>query len=1064
MTRTKQTKKKGKDTTPVAPKDIKGDVTTENELSPKEATAPRSTRKRDGDFNDFEDDEAVLAGSTEDISASPTQPKKKSKTTSAAEKKTKQSKDGAKDIKGDVTTENELSPKDAAAPRSSRKRDGDFNDFEDDEAVLGGPTEDIGASPTHPKKKSKATSAAGKKTDQSKNDAKSVPTEKTHPGGDMVEAEPAEESTTQRKTSRTTAGKSKAAKVEVAAVVVEKASTTKDAASSKAKKEKPTKADAPLKEKKEKPSKTDGHPVVTEKTHPGGDMVEVEPVEESTTQKKPGRKSGGKAKAAKDDQKSAAVEKNVATEEAEPVKEKLKEKKEKPSKTDGHPVVTEKAHPGGDMVEVEPVEESTTQKKTGKKSGGKAKAAKDDQTSTAMEEDVATEEAEAVKEKEAPTKKGERATKPKPSAKVNATEKAAQKGKSKPNADKDKDASNAEEIPSQAQVVPKTTAPKKAKEPTTAEPKSKNQKPKKPTDAEPEADAAKAKPKATKSDKAAGSKDDKEEEPEADTVKGKGKATKSGKAAKPKGKAEADESNKAPEEDSAAAPEEAMDEAPFEQLLKRDRTKIPSVKASANAAEAERKANAATEATKASDKAGKASKAKEPKPASKDKKTTENETAAEASKSAPPKGKKRKEGSDGTDTKADSAPSGKKQKKSRLSAIEAATSAVGDLVSSGMEAAAQGVSAVKDLAAGLGNNSLAEDITAVAEDAVEENSKKAEAKKGDAKKAVKADKGKGKEKAVEEEVAGDGSDVEESEEDDDYEEGDQTMALIKGFDPEEEDDGPSMGEGFKEGQTVPDLPSKKDVEKQLKAVKEGSDAPGVVYVGRIPHGFYEPQMRAYFGQFGHISRLRLSRNRTTGNSKHYAFIEFSSSAVAKIVAETMDNYLMFGHILKCKVVPPGDVHENLWKGANKRFKKVPWSKMEGKKLERKVGREEWGKRVETEKKKREKKSEKLKSIGYEFEPPKLKGPEDVPVREVEGEKSAIEGPAAVEPATIIEEKTIVTTDGGDGTLVISEEVKTTKVKKNSGGKRKAAEEKPTEEGGPLAEIVKKAKKAKKNVA
>ena len=227
-------------------------------------------------------------------------------------------------------------------------------------------------------------------------------------------------------------------------------------------------------------------------------------------------------------------------------------------------------------------------------------------------------------------------------------------------------------------------------------------------------------------------------------------------------------------------------------------------------------------------------------------------------------------------------------------------------------------------------------------------------------------------------------------------------------------------------------------------------------------------MRAYFSQFGHISRLRLSRNRTTGNSKHYAFIEFSSSAVAKIVADTMDNYLMFGHILKCKVVPPSEVHENLWKGANKRFKKVPWSKIEGKKLERKVGREEWGKRVAGERKKREKKSTQLKSIGYEFEPPKLKGPEDIPIRE--GEK-AIEGPssaaaaAAAEGATTTEEKTIVTTDGGDGTMLISEEVKTTKVKKSGGGKRKAAEEeKPEAAGGPLAEVVKKAKKAKKSVA
>jgi len=36
---------------------------------------------------------------------------------------------------------------------------------------------------------------------------------------------------------------------------------------------------------------------------------------------------------------------------------------------------------------------------------------------------------------------------------------------------------------------------------------------------------------------------------------------------------------------------------------------------------------------------------------------------------------------------------------------------------------------------------------------------------------------------------------------------------------------------------------------------------GVVYLSRIPHGFYEDQLRAYFSQFGDITRLRLSRNK-----------------------------------------------------------------------------------------------------------------------------------------------------------------------------------------------------------
>jgi len=36
---------------------------------------------------------------------------------------------------------------------------------------------------------------------------------------------------------------------------------------------------------------------------------------------------------------------------------------------------------------------------------------------------------------------------------------------------------------------------------------------------------------------------------------------------------------------------------------------------------------------------------------------------------------------------------------------------------------------------------------------------------------------------------------------------------------------------------------------------------GVVYVGHIPQGFSEPQMREYFAQFGEVRQLRLSRSK-----------------------------------------------------------------------------------------------------------------------------------------------------------------------------------------------------------
>lgn len=37
----------------------------------------------------------------------------------------------------------------------------------------------------------------------------------------------------------------------------------------------------------------------------------------------------------------------------------------------------------------------------------------------------------------------------------------------------------------------------------------------------------------------------------------------------------------------------------------------------------------------------------------------------------------------------------------------------------------------------------------------------------------------------------------------------------------------------------------------------------------------------------------------------------------------MDNYLLMGHILQCKVIPNDQVHPELWMGANRKWRKVP---------------------------------------------------------------------------------------------------------------------------------------------
>merc|ERR1711977_172481 len=94
---------------------------------------------------------------------------------------------------------------------------------------------------------------------------------------------------------------------------------------------------------------------------------------------------------------------------------------------------------------------------------------------------------------------------------------------------------------------------------------------------------------------------------------------------------------------------------------------------------------------------------------------------------------------------------------------------------------------------------------------------------------------------------------------------------------------------------------------------------GTIYVGHIPHGFYDEQIRSYFTQFGTVNKVRLARSKKTGGYKGYGYVQFAEEEVAKIAAEAMNNYMMFDKLLKSQFVPQEKLHPAIWKGANKKF-------------------------------------------------------------------------------------------------------------------------------------------------
>lgn len=229
-------------------------------------------------------------------------------------------------------------------------------------------------------------------------------------------------------------------------------------------------------------------------------------------------------------------------------------------------------------------------------------------------------------------------------------------------------------------------------------------------------------------------------------------------------------------------------------------------------------------------------------------------------------------------------------------------------------------------------------------------------------------------------------------------------------------------------------------------------------------------MKAYFSQFGPITRLRLSRNRVTGRSKHYAFIEFASASVAKVVAKTMDNYLMFGHILKCRFVPEEQIHPELWKGANRRFNRTPWNRVEQFRLEGGKSREKWSKSIAAEKGKRVSKAEKMKALGYEMKLPTLKGVDEVPVQVKPGKLKDAGDVGKIEKAGEAEEA--VETNAIDTAKSVNTEKDTAgkskkKAKKNKeatqtdkkAGQVKEPEQKPDVDGTPKSEPKKRAAEA-----
>jgi nucleolar protein 15 len=95
-----------------------------------------------------------------------------------------------------------------------------------------------------------------------------------------------------------------------------------------------------------------------------------------------------------------------------------------------------------------------------------------------------------------------------------------------------------------------------------------------------------------------------------------------------------------------------------------------------------------------------------------------------------------------------------------------------------------------------------------------------------------------------------------------------------------------------------------------KVTKENGPS-DIIYIGHVPAGFEEREMRKFFAQFGDVVRLKLARNKKTLASRGHAFVKFESVATATTVSEAINGYFIGERQLVSHVVPRSKVHEGL---------------------------------------------------------------------------------------------------------------------------------------------------------
>jgi RNA recognition motif-containing protein len=93
-----------------------------------------------------------------------------------------------------------------------------------------------------------------------------------------------------------------------------------------------------------------------------------------------------------------------------------------------------------------------------------------------------------------------------------------------------------------------------------------------------------------------------------------------------------------------------------------------------------------------------------------------------------------------------------------------------------------------------------------------------------------------------------------------------------------------------------------------------------LYVGNLPFSTTEDELRTMFAQAGNVVSVSLIKDRDTGRSRGFAFVEFSTQAEAEKAVSLFNNTPLENRTLKVNLARPREENTKFRRqGGNRRY-------------------------------------------------------------------------------------------------------------------------------------------------